>query len=1254
MSRLQFNTGSVNFDMDYDDEPTFQYEAGSVQSESTTSIASSETTSEDDILNEDILHSLQNTRGNLWGGFDVKRFSNRSDFEYKIKLGRFWKLLGNLFVRVNVGVVVLIVSFCLPVTLMGLSMFYIKPVPHFDISLDAFEIPNHVTSIRQESLNLARKEMIAGLTLESNKAKRSIGGSAIDRIANRRLRRKVDEATFPPRNSMWRMEVVFVAQGDNNLNIFTEERLETIHEIEMKIMNHKDFSRFCSRSMSSRNDPALAKYHYCSPLNSLMTYFYPSKIGNNIRYDGMGNELANIDGALEMAMSSENVYYYVDQNMNSTNKQSSLLRTEVLFGKPIGQSWESSLSGDEQSAEFHKFVITYIDLLEEQSTDKVKVLYGGTEIFDYEVQSSLHHDLLLSIITLVLIIIVLLILTSFSLWLTVWGMLSVLLSFCWAFSIYRMVFLKTALGMLNAVSVFVVIGIGVDDVFVFMNTYRQATHLKEPALRMGYTIKTAGIATFFTSATTAGAFAANMASQIPAIHDFGLFMSLLVSFCWFTVVTIMPSAMNLWGRYFLCESALLKKCSRGDGSSHLHRVLANHDQEQRVPSNSTTQLDDSDIQLLNIEDDCLHQDLLDDDDVALIDLSPSPDHSNSNQQDWSASNLSKGLQVFMARFVAEPVIKFRVWFIVGFVLLLGGSIGLVMQIQPASQPPTFYSEESNLQQLMDLAYNLSSSNIHCSQCSGFYQAAVAQVIPATTTMYHAKKTCSDFICPNLKECHMEKGVPVCSCNFYCSTNGPSVCTSVGLTYPNECIFRQVKCTMSLWNVTVVHTGKCVNEPIHPPYIPTYLPPSISQEHSQDEDESGSPGKGYNPCKGDSCGDAAERPVVDSTAMVYVVFGIDGISKGNETKGKHVVNENEGKVIYTNAFNLLDKQTMQLMCRICRNLASNNDLVYEGGAECFSSSMEGYLDSLGGECANVPKPRLLKGQRSKSAIGVDRHKNPIWYAMAFESKIYMGKSSFLAYNDYLLWEDAIQDQIDKLSPAEAEQLGSMFQTCEYWKQVFMEIIGVTSAVYGLAFSLLVCIVAVVIFTGHIVLLFIVLMTIFGVILVVVSMFYLLGWQMGAVEAVSLSILVGSSVDYCVHLVEGYLMAGEMAPSNIKTDNKSLRCWRTSQAISSIGVSIFSSALTTIIAAVPLCFTIIQPFSKFGKIVALNTFVSILYTMTACGSFLSCFAPAKYKWSFKWFVVSSLIVVVLVGAGIAGLYGLHLNGVKIPGPSGSELF
>lgn len=54
---------------------------------------------------------------------------------------------------------------------------------------------------------------------------------------------------------------------------------------------------------------------------------------------------------------------------------------------------------------------------------------------------------------------------------------------------------------------------------------------------------------------------------------------------------------------------------------------------------------------------------------------------------------------------------------------------------------------------------------------------------------------------------------------------------------------------------------------------------------------------------------------------------------------------------------------------------------------------------------------------------------------------------------------------------------------------------------------------------------------GMVCLVVAVMYYLGWEMGAVEAISLSILVGSSVDYCLHLVEGYLLAGDTNTSGL---------------------------------------------------------------------------------------------------------------------------
>jgi len=55
---------------------------------------------------------------------------------------------------------------------------------------------------------------------------------------------------------------------------------------------------------------------------------------------------------------------------------------------------------------------------------------------------------------------------------------------------------------------------GVDDVFVFINTFRQAHAISSLPDRMVHTVTAAGKATFFTSFTTAAAFGANVFSSV--------------------------------------------------------------------------------------------------------------------------------------------------------------------------------------------------------------------------------------------------------------------------------------------------------------------------------------------------------------------------------------------------------------------------------------------------------------------------------------------------------------------------------------------------------------------------------------------------------------------------------------------------------------------------------------------------------------------------------------------------------------------
>lgn len=47
--------------------------------------------------------------------------------------------------------------------------------------------------------------------------------------------------------------------------------------------------------------------------------------------------------------------------------------------------------------------------------------------------------------------------------------------------------------------------------------------------------------------------------QIPAVHDFSLFMSLIVSCCWLWVSILMPAALCIWNQ---CAAAHLNACPK--------------------------------------------------------------------------------------------------------------------------------------------------------------------------------------------------------------------------------------------------------------------------------------------------------------------------------------------------------------------------------------------------------------------------------------------------------------------------------------------------------------------------------------------------------------------------------------------------------------------------------------------------------------------------------------------------------------------
>lgn len=109
--------------------------------------------------------------------------------------------------------------------------------------------------------------------------------------------------------ALWRMELVFVAQGDKDNNIFTPERLHTIHHVERLLMQHPQFQQFCWKPLEVLRDLPLGP-SYCSPPSSLLSYLFPSERGGKIYFDGMGSDLADIQGESFTAAKSDYIDFY--------------------------------------------------------------------------------------------------------------------------------------------------------------------------------------------------------------------------------------------------------------------------------------------------------------------------------------------------------------------------------------------------------------------------------------------------------------------------------------------------------------------------------------------------------------------------------------------------------------------------------------------------------------------------------------------------------------------------------------------------------------------------------------------------------------------------------------------------------------------------------------------------------------------------------------------------------------------------------
>jgi len=144
------------------------------------------------------------------------------------------------------------------------------------------------------------------------------------------------------------------------------------------------------------------------------------------------------------------------------------------------------------------------------------------------------------------------------------GMVMIILSIPMAMFFYFVVFRIQYFAMIHNLAVFIVLGIGADDIFVFTDAWRQSStmppHISGSySSRMLFTYKRTAQAVFNTSFTTAVAFFGTAVSPVMPVAAFGILAALAILMCYLLVITWWPAVIMVWELY-LCRARFVGCC----------------------------------------------------------------------------------------------------------------------------------------------------------------------------------------------------------------------------------------------------------------------------------------------------------------------------------------------------------------------------------------------------------------------------------------------------------------------------------------------------------------------------------------------------------------------------------------------------------------------------------------------------------------------------------------------------------------------
>ena len=1148
------------------------------------------------------------------------------------------------------------------------------------------------------------------------------------------------------------LTVVYAADSDAGVhNLLTSTLIRRIRRIEQAVMSAPGYQSHCRVYYTGDS------MGQCILPSTALNFMYPTTEGANVVFDGRGSQL--IDPTLTatgLLMNGMNGFF--DRACSLSHVRTSTLISQFTFGLPLpGYADITDRLGQQRAVLRAWLAATFEPILADaDGHGGIRVLREGGDIVAEEVNAIVMRDLLTVLLSIALVLAYMVWHTR-SLFLTLCSLLMMAASFPPVLLAYRLWFGRT-MSLMNVVSVWLILGIGTDDVFIFVDTWslyakrqqqQQETaksgQLAPPATtaglgterpsvtaiaaRLRWTHRKAASAMLVTSLTTAAGFFSTSVSLLLPIRQFGFFLGAVVCSNYLLVITFFPAAVIAHARYGHSVSRAVGCCCR---STRLGRIVLN---KLTAHSNSAAvSVDDADsdeqgtagsyqpptMTSQPASPPCqasdplsLHDDVWDVEvssivspprtptaTIQLLDVNNTEQRAASLKQTLLTAQQRENGEVdsvqsvarvssaasFSARVAAaisrhsrrsssaapiasascvrspasssvDPsvrpsrrvnrfVLSYFGWLCrVRWLVLLCTALFVALlaaripSIQPPTELPQILPLDSNVEQLRALKKTLACDR--CVQGRLNYEAnSPPTTCPiALCTNPNNFAGCEDMDCGEggvcqLGVCQCKPGYSGVRCDVVdqcygsdCGEHGSCAASS------GQCQCRDgwegEKCEVApvCASVDCGEHGSCSNYDGSCQCLDLYsgsrceVPPASAPSQ---------------PGNGSDVSDLLPLSA-DLSVHVFVVFGVSGVDMSAAD------NENPGRPLMDDAFDASHPLTQTYMLDMCNSLLHNNSHARPDLFRCPLLEFKDWMRASKGDASwpITPTERfhssVLEWMDSYSAreyetdVGFSSSTPPRVVMMRLSTRTFVDKelSGLLLQPEFDFWE-AWMDSWNSRAPSQSRAI----QTSSTWPRMKTELAFLSGTVWSLVCSVVIVSASILVFTSNLLLMAFTTLCILSVVLCLLGLFVVWGWPLGAMEAISVPLVVGLAVDYCLHLSHAYNTASDPATGKRLTSRRD----RARQAVLEVGPSITAAALTTVACMLVLLACRIVVFVQFGIILAVTLGLGITFTLTTFLAALVIVGPKGDQGDVSQYGKRAALA---VSAGVRKAFGALVN-------------